>query len=352
MTDIRDIIARSDMSRFTVGIDHSVLDAARRATSGIDISSFRSLTSATAGIDIASLKALTAATSGIDVSSLKALTAATSGIDVSSLKALAAATAGINTSSFRALKAATVGINSSTFSAMNAAINAPTFRALTAAVAGVDSSLFSAMNAASDNSMFNAMRVATAGIEVSKVLGLRNFPTSLTIDHGWLEEVSNYSEEEVDDICQAASDEIEVTQDYCQLSDQTKKVIIWLILFIWPVIFDVAKGLATNEIYAHLTRANTILPSKSTSEIKAIARGKKTPEFDRSMLKGYRIVTSGALNFRYDPKMKSEIITTLTHGTPLEVVDDSHRTWIQVSVEIDGEEELGWVAKRHTILVK
>lgn len=349
MTDIRDIIARSDMSRFTVGIDHSVLDAARRATSGIDISSFRSLTSATAGIDIASLKALTAATSGIDVSSLKAL---------------AAATAGINTSSFRALKAATVGINSSTFSAMNAAINAPTFRALTAAVAGVDtslfrsvtagidSSLFSAMNAASDNSMFNAMRVATAGIEVSKVLGLRNFPTSLTIDHGWLEEVSNYSEEEVDDICQAASDEIEVTQDYCQLSDQTKKVIIWLMLFIWPVIFDVAKGLATNEIYAHLTRANTILPSKSTSEIKAIARGKKTPEFDRSMLKGYRIVTSGALNFRYDPKMKSEIITTLTHGTPLEVVDDSHRTWIQVSVEIDGEEELGWVAKRHTILVK
>ena len=185
------------------------------------------------------------------------------------------------------------------------------------------------------------------------ILNVQNVPLNVAIDYDWLEATSKCSDKEVEEIYETTLDEITAKKDYHSLSLNAKNLVIFVLCFILTdVVWDIAKGLATNEIYALLTNANTILPSKSAPEIKAIARGKSTPEFDRSMIKGYRIVFSEGLNFRDAPAMKSEIITILKSGTSLEVVDDSNRTWIQVAVIIDGEEELGWVSKRYTVLVR
>lgn len=50
--------------------------------------------------------------------------------------------------------------------------------------------------------------------------------------------------------------------------------------------------------------------------------------------------------------MKSEVITTLPIGALVEVIDKSHRSWLLVEAEIDGELEQGWVSRRYTSYFK
>tara|TARA_R100001039_G_C1781180_1_gene67694 strand:- start:276 stop:590 length:315 start_codon:yes stop_codon:yes gene_type:complete len=87
------------------------------------------------------------------------------------------------------------------------------------------------------------------------------------------------------------------------------------------------------------------------SEAKAFAK-ELNENFDRSALKGFRVITANALNFRGGPGMKSEIITILPVGTLVEIIDKSDRSWLLVEVEIDGVLEQGWISRRYTAYFK
>jgi len=186
--------------------------------------------------------------------------------------------------------------------------------------------------------------------DISSVLNLRNIPDKPVIDYEWLEETSNSGRDEVEEIYRGASEEIAEKQDFHLLSDEGKKVALWLLKYVLLTFHAIAIGLLVNEISQHREKAQKVMQrNHNPSEIKAIARGKSSPEFNRSALKGDRVTIINSLNLHDEPKKKSEVIRFLPLGTVLEVLDTApSRSWLQVSVIIDGEEELGWILRRHT----
>lgn len=90
---------------------------------------------------------------------------------------------------------------------------------------------------------------------------------------------------------------------------------------------------------------------ETPAEIKSYTR-KPIPGINKNLLKGYRVVTGADVHLRKDPSMKSDIITTLTRGQLLAVLDKSNRSWIFVKVEIEREEFVGWVSRRYTAYFK
>ena len=103
----------------------------------------------------------------------------------------------------------------------------------------------------------------------------------------------------------------------------------------------------TNAIEARKETVAITTPQDAKNFVK-----KPNKKFDRTALKGFRVITANTLNLRENPGMKSEIITTIPIGTLVEVIDKSDRSWLLVEVEIDGNLELGWISRRYTAYFK
>ena len=145
------------------------------------------------------------------------------------------------------------------------------------------------------------------------------------------------------------SEEISSQTDFNALSEKTKSILIYLYHYYFlPVLLSCLSAyMVTNAL-----EARKELESVSTQlEVKTFVRSSHR-SFDRSALKGFRITIADSLNFRETPSMKSEVIKTLPIGTLAEVIDKSHRSWLLVEVEIDGELEQGWISRRYTAYFK
>lgn len=145
------------------------------------------------------------------------------------------------------------------------------------------------------------------------------------------------------------SAEIYSQTDFNALSDKTKSILLYLYHYYFlPILLSCLSAYIT----ANTVEARKELGSITTPvEVRQFTR-EPNKNFDRSSLKGFRVTTVKALNFRNTPSMRSEIITTLPIGSLVEVIDNSHRSWLLVEVEIDGVLDQGWVSRRYTTYFK
>lgn len=145
------------------------------------------------------------------------------------------------------------------------------------------------------------------------------------------------------------SEEISSVADFNALSEKTKSILLYLYhTYFLPVCLSCLSAyIMTNAIEARKETVAITTPSDAKAFVKT-----PSENFDRSALKGFRVITANTLNFREGPGMKSEIVTTLPVGTLVEVIDKSDRSWLLVEVEIDGVLEQGWISRRYTAYFK
>jgi len=199
---------------------------------------------------------------------------------------------------------------------------------------------------------FNELSPAISAIE-----SLENFPVDYI---GSYESADDYKNHE--DKLQKNDDFVEVSEsvigaisnetDFNSLTDPAKKYLVW---FLNTIVFPFLVSLAAAWYIKNTEIAQEELKDASTSEIKAIASGKVKTKFDREYLKSHRVVTADFLKLRQEPSMKGQVITALPKGTLVELIEGSeyfHRSWLLVSVEVDGEIETGWIGRRYTIYFK
>ena len=180
---------------------------------------------------------------------------------------------------------------------------------------------------------------------------LNNSPFSnlITLEQFPVENTEEVQDEYILDIDAKISKEVSNETDFNDLSDNTKSILTYLYHYYFlPILLSCLSAYMMNNALEAQKELESI---SSPAEVKSFVRS-GNGEFDRLALKGYRVTTARLLNFRAEPSMKSEIITTLPIGSLVEVVDKSHRSWILVEVEIAGELEQGWISRRYTAYFK
>lgn len=171
---------------------------------------------------------------------------------------------------------------------------------------------------------------------------LKNSPfhedTSLIVESDV--ELSDSLNQSLEDLDAELSKEISSVTDFNDLPDKTKRVLTYIYhYYLLPILIYIV-------INAYEAQKESALITTS-SEAKVFSKAPNT-NFDREVLKGFRVVTADSVNFRVAAGMKSEIITVLPIGTLVEVLDKSQRSWLFVEVEIEGRLEQGWVSRRYT----
>lgn len=161
--------------------------------------------------------------------------------------------------------------------------------------------------------------------------------------------LSETLDESLIEIDAEVSEEILSVTDFNALSEKTKSILLYLYhTYFLPVFLSCLSAyVMTNAIEARKETVSITTPSEARAFVKGL-----NENFDRAALKGFRVITAKALNFRENPGMKSRIITTLPVGTLVEVIDKSNRSWLLVEVEIDGVLEQGWISRRYTAYFK
>jgi len=181
-----------------------------------------------------------------------------------------------------------------------------------------------------------------------KALGsLVNSPFSQSLSLAFASQIalSEVTDEVLLDIDAQISSEISSETDFNALSENIQRILLYLYHnYFLPIILSCLSAyMMTNAIEARKELETVSSPSQA----RAFSRASNN-NFDRSVLKGFRVITGDNLHFRESPSMNSEIITMLPVGTLVEVVDKSHRSWLLVEVELDGVLEQGWVSRRYT----
>lgn len=157
--------------------------------------------------------------------------------------------------------------------------------------------------------------------------------------------------EEIIQMDHEIAEELTFCDDFNLLSDKTKNFLSYIYHeYLLPIIL----GCCAAAIMMNVDIAQKELSTVTTiQEVRSLTKqGSSSKKFNPSYLKGYRVTIASDLYFREEPSMKSDIITKLPIGTLVEVIDKSKRSWLLVDVEIDGEIEQGWVARRHTTYFK
>nr|WP_315492929.1 SH3 domain-containing protein [uncultured Pseudomonas sp.] len=86
---------------------------------------------------------------------------------------------------------------------------------------------------------------------------------------------------------------------------------------------------------------------ETPAEARAIAR--HMPQgVDKSSITGFRILTGDGVYLREGPGKRFDEVLKVKIGALLQVLDSSHKSWILVSVVVDGELYEGWVLRGYT----
>jgi len=157
--------------------------------------------------------------------------------------------------------------------------------------------------------------------------------------------------EELMEMDHQLAEELSSCNDFNLLSDNSKKILSYIY---HEYILQIILGCITAVIMLNIDIIKEELSLISTTqEVKYLTKhGSSNNKFNPNYLKAYRVTIASDLNFREKPSMKSAIITKLPIGTLVEIIDKSKKSWLLVEIEINGEIEEGWIARRYTTYFK
>ena len=140
--------------------------------------------------------------------------------------------------------------------------------------------------------------------------------------------------------------ELAGNKDYNGLSNRAKSFLLSIFL---QIFINIVSSLI---IIPYIQKIQTDLQEKETlAEVRSYVR-KPILKINKELLKNHRIVIGSDVHFRKGPSMKSKVITKLSLGELVKVLDKSNRSWLYVEVDIEGEIFVGWVSRRYTTYVK
>lgn len=137
-------------------------------------------------------------------------------------------------------------------------------------------------------------------------------------------------------------DEIQSSDDFNNLSYQTKRVFYSLICLIVVILQSVITSYTTPYLKEKIDE----VVNPSDSQVRHIVLG-----VDNNILKHIRYISGSRVNVRQSPSMKSETLNILERGKLVTVVDKSNRKWVEVEYEIDGEKYTGWVSRKYALIL-
>lgn len=206
--------------------------------------------------------------------------------------------------------------------------------------------------------LYRSLAAFEETVSLRALAELKNSPFSY-FDDDFLSRLRDYIPTDVDDkdeeeeegglpaIPEDIEKQIATTNDFNLLPERTKKFLYYLLV----AIFHLMMGISVNLISEQLAEMRkSFEPAQTKAEVRAIAQ-RTGSAIAREVLRNYR-VTFKPLNLREQPGMQGEIIVTLPIGTIVQVIDKSRRSWLLVEVEIEGEVEQGWVARRFTTILR
>lgn len=142
--------------------------------------------------------------------------------------------------------------------------------------------------------------------------------------------------------------ELAEAKDFELLSPQAKRYIFVVLIILASLFKDLSIGLFSSHVYENYIKANEELEKMtSKSELKCLLKG-GFPDVDTQALKDCRVISGDKVNLREEPSMKSMVILELPAYKMVRVLDKSHRSWLEVEVQIEDEVLQGWVARRYT----
>lgn len=144
-------------------------------------------------------------------------------------------------------------------------------------------------------------------------------------------------------------EDLSLSDDFFSLSEKTQEILLYIYHhYLLPVLLSC---LATVIMFNALEAQKELHSASSVDEVKSIVKH-SVGNFDRALLKGYRVTIGDNLYLRELPNKKSNIIETLPVGTLVEVINNDGKSWLLVEVDINGEFQQGWVFRRYTTYFK
>lgn len=134
-------------------------------------------------------------------------------------------------------------------------------------------------------------------------------------------------------------------------SRREKAILIFFLTIIVNILTNIGSSYTYDAIKAEKEIQKELSSKTSAAEIRGYVRHPKTG-IDRDILKNYRVTTASNLNLRDAPSSKANVIETLPIGTLVEVQDSSNRSWLLVTVDVNGITTDGWISRRYTTYFK
>lgn len=180
--------------------------------------------------------------------------------------------------------------------------------------------------------MARAMPAALANADSQQLQTIANFHVT--------PEIQEKAEQEI-------SQQIQQNADAHSLSSVARDYLVWLLWLMLLVMNYLAmQNAVRSELCFFVPKAMPTMTASSYGKVvRAVMCEAALPavEFSR-----YRIVKGEGVRLRNDPGMKSELIAlSLQDSDLLEVLDDSNRDWLYVSVVNEGG-ITGWISRKYT----
>lgn len=180
--------------------------------------------------------------------------------------------------------------------------------------------------------MTRAMPAALANADSQQLQTIANFDVT--------PEIQEKAEQEI-------SQKIQQNADAHGLSSSAREYLVWLLgLMLFVMNYLDTQNAVRSELCFIVPKAMPTMTASSYGKVVRAAMCEAAlpaVEFAR-----YRIVKGEGVRLRNEPGMKSELIAlTLQDSDLLEVLDDSNRDWLHVSVVNEGG-ITGWISRKYT----
>ena len=151
---------------------------------------------------------------------------------------------------------------------------------------------------------------------------------------------------------QEVSEELDSCNDFELLSDNAKKILIYIYHIYFIPLLYIFISIAITTLYAEkITEKLSVFTT--SLEIRRFTKNTSS-SFDRSLLKNYRVTIKENLSLREYPLLKLEEIENIPIGTLVKVIKGKKvgKSWLFVEIEINDQVIEGWILRRYTTYFK
>lgn len=138
---------------------------------------------------------------------------------------------------------------------------------------------------------------------------------------------------------------IERGANLSELSIEAYRYLSVFLTFFWDKLQKFLNIIALAALIA--TFQNTIEASKTSEEIHATVEALSLEQ--RTLLKGYSVVTAEEVILRAKPNKNSDELTRLRKGAWVENLKGDTSAWIHVRADVDGEDIEGWIYRSYLV---